>query len=105
MQFPLVASALLASHLAAAVGLDCKHIVIDKTEFDLGELEGPHSVFQLLETATGTKNTTFTVDVCGALGRSGGKHKDEECPNGSWSESRRLPMLCISTHITDSLRT
>ncbi|KAI9713341.1 MAG: hypothetical protein M1828_001434 [Chrysothrix sp. TS-e1954] len=51
--------------LVNSVNLDCNHIRVDKVDFDLNALKGPHSVYQVEKTGTGeTRNRTFTFDLC-----------------------------------------
>ncbi|KAG9256254.1 autophagy-related protein 27 [Emericellopsis atlantica] len=65
--------------------LRCENVRIDGHSFDLSELGGPHSVVtsrweSLAETHF---NTTYTVDICQPLKKSGKSKKGEECPNGT----------------------
>ena len=75
----------LAPIVSAAGGLACEKIRVDGVNFDLSKLGGPHSVVtsrwdSLAETH---HNTTYTVDVCKPLKKSGKSKKGEECPNGT----------------------
>lgn len=65
--------------------LDCKKIVIEGQKFDLSKLGGPHSVVtsKWEDLAQTHFNTTYTVDVCQPLKKSGKSKKGEECPNGT----------------------
>jgi len=76
---------LLGFHPSAvnSVTFDCKQVVIGDVKLDLSPLTGPHSVSMLQRTPTAIKNTTFTLDICKPLYKSGDKPKSAECPNGS----------------------
>lgn len=88
MQLPqasgLLVPLLLAASPASAM-LDCKKIVIEGQKFDLSKLGGPHSVVtsRFEDLAQTHFNTTYTVDVCQPLKKSGKSEKSEECPNGT----------------------
>lgn len=88
MQLPqasgLMLPLLLGASSASAM-LDCKKIVIDEHKFDLGKLGGPHSVVtsKWEDLAQTHWNTTYTVDICQPLKKSGKSKKGEECPNGT----------------------
>lgn len=69
-----------------ALTFDCNQVVIGDNKFDLSKLGGPHSVFWTQRTPTAVKNTTFTIDICKPLYKSGDKPKTAECPNGSRGE-------------------
>ncbi|KAF4121676.1 autophagy-related protein 27 [Geosmithia morbida] len=76
---------LAASSTAAAGNLQCEKIIVDGQLFDLSKLGGPHSVVtsrweSLAETHF---NTTYTVDICKPLKKSGGDKKGDQCPNGT----------------------
>lgn len=65
--------------------LTCENVLIDKHKFDLSKLGGPHSVVtsrwnSLAETHT---NTTYTLDICQPLKKTGKSKKTEQCPNGT----------------------
>merc|ERR1712000_711808 len=62
-----------------------KKIVIEGQKFDLSKLGGPHSVVtsRFEDLAQTHFNTTYTVDVCQPLKKSGKSEKSEECPNGT----------------------
>ncbi|KAM5343094.1 hypothetical protein ACJ41O_014060 [Fusarium nematophilum] len=72
--------------------LDCKNIRVDGHTFDLSKLEGPHSVVttKFQPNPPEHKNTTYTLDICKPLKKSGGP-KTEECPNGT--------RVCAITHV------
>jgi hypothetical protein len=90
---PIISSCKLASLALLLLGLhpsavnsvtfDCKQVVIGDVKLDLSPLTGPHSVSMLQRTPTAIKNTTFTIDICKPLYKSGDKPKSAECPNGS----------------------
>ncbi|KAI5860351.1 autophagy-related protein 27 [Durotheca rogersii] len=74
---------LLLAPLPVAAQFQCEHIVVDKQAFDLSKLGGPHSVVVTSHIPGGSPhNTTYTVDICGVLRKSGDK-KEEKCPDNS----------------------
>lgn len=81
MQIRLLA-ALLAAH-ASAVMLNCDHVRVDKHDFNLEKLGGPHSVVTTLRQPPSHSNTSYTVDICKPLKRKGEVPKGEECPSGT----------------------
>lgn len=86
---PPRSSALLLSFLLApmhaASMLSCDKIRVDGYNFDLSPLGGPHSVVtSRFESSTDAhQNTTYTVDICQPLKKSGKAKSKEECPNGT----------------------
>ena len=74
---------LLIPSLAIAISLDCKDVRVDGVSFNFKPLGGPHSLYRIKEQSNGFKNTTFTLDICQALGKQKGVPEGEECPNGS----------------------
>ncbi|KAM0249174.1 hypothetical protein ACHAQJ_009154 [Trichoderma viride] len=80
----LLLSFLLAPVHAAAM-LSCDKIRVDGHNFDLSPLGGPHSVVtSRFESSTDAhQNTTYTVDICQPLKKSGKAKSKEECPNGT----------------------
>ncbi|KAH0523202.1 hypothetical protein TsFJ059_008245 [Trichoderma semiorbis] len=81
----LLLSLLLAAPVHAATMLSCNKILVDGHNFDLSPLGGPHSVVtSRFESSTGAhSNTTYTVDICQPLKKSGKAKSKEECPNGT----------------------
>ncbi|PGH28237.1 hypothetical protein AJ80_00128 [Polytolypa hystricis UAMH7299] len=67
---------LLAPTLSASITLDCSHIRVDGTSWNLKALGGPHSVSHIVENALDTTNTTYTLDLCKPL-------KETECKTGT----------------------
>ncbi|KAI9730060.1 MAG: hypothetical protein M1834_006052 [Cirrosporium novae-zelandiae] len=70
--------------LVSGYNLDCKKVLVDKTNWDFSKLGGPHSVLYSQPHWPTTKNTTFTLDICNPLQRS--KNKEErkkECASGT----------------------
>lgn len=61
----------------------CDHIQAGGQKFDLSALGGPHSVVMSHSIRGAAINTTYTVDICRALKKSGDAKKEEQCPNGS----------------------
>ncbi|KAM0480322.1 hypothetical protein ACHAPX_004153 [Trichoderma viride] len=86
---PPRSSALLLSFLLAplnaAAMLSCNKIRVDEHNFDLSPLGGPHSVVtSRFEASTNAHyNTTWTVDICQPLKKSGKAKTKDECPNGT----------------------
>lgn len=76
---------LLAPIASAAGSLSCENVRAGGVSFDLSKLGGPHSVVtSKWESISEThKNTTYTVDICKPLKKSGKAKKNEECPNGT----------------------
>ncbi|KAK5997784.1 Autophagy-related protein 27 [Cladobotryum mycophilum] len=76
---------LLLAPLQASAMLDCKKVRVDGHNFDLSALGGPHSVVtSRFEPSTNAhQNTTYTVDICQPLKKSGKSKNTEECPNGT----------------------
>ena len=65
--------------------LVCSQVVTGDYKFEFSKLGGPHSVVttqfeSIPETHT---NTTYTLDPCDTLKKSGKEKKTEECPNGT----------------------
>ncbi|KAL7623618.1 type II membrane protein [Parahypoxylon ruwenzoriense] len=78
----LILSLLLAP-LPTEGMFSCDHVVADKQRFDLSKLGGPHSIVTSRLVGDSAHNTTYTVDICRPLRKSGDAKKDEQCPNGS----------------------
>ncbi|CAI4211863.1 unnamed protein product [Parascedosporium putredinis] len=88
MQIPRLAraDALLLSVLLATPAtsmLYCDNILVDGYGFNLEKLGGPHSVVTTLREPPSYSNTTYTVDICKPLKKSGDAPKNEQCPNGT----------------------
>ncbi|KAG6161675.1 hypothetical protein E4U22_007316 [Claviceps purpurea] len=88
MHPPSVVAVLLPAMLAPLPSLallHCENILIDGYKFNLEKLKGPHSVVtSKYDSMTHTyHNTTYTLDVCGPLKKSGKSKSKEECPNGT----------------------
>ncbi|CAF3478966.1 type II membrane protein [Fusarium graminearum] len=85
---------LLAAPVFSAETLDCGKIRADGHTFDLSKLGGPHSVVttRYKPNPAGHYNTTYTLDVCKPLKKSGGSKS--ECPNGT--------RVCAITHLLKS---
>ena len=80
---PLSSVILLIPSLAIAISLDCTDVRVDGVSFNFKPLGGPHSLYRIKEQHNGIINTTFTLDICQALGKQKGVPEGEECPNGS----------------------
>ncbi|KAM3067343.1 type II membrane protein [Clarireedia jacksonii] len=90
-------AAILATILFPLLGtasgnFDCKNIVIDGRTFNLGALDGPHSVLHSVEDYVGEEgkgwtNTTYTIDICKAIVKKG----FHQCPGGT--------RVCGITHV------
>ncbi|KAK0386373.1 hypothetical protein NLU13_6210 [Sarocladium strictum] len=89
----LLISLLLVAAPSQQAGLDCEKIRVDGHTFNLKPLGGPHSVVtSRWEPSSETHfNTTYTVDICQPLKKSGKAKKTEECPNGT--------RACAITHM------
>lgn len=83
---------LLVAPVFGASTLTCENIRADGHTFDLSKLKGPHSVVTTRFEASPPEhyNTTYTLDICGPLKKSGKGSKDEECPNGTRGMSSSL---------------
>src|SRR5687767_3851929 len=88
----LFISLLLAAAPSHQAGLDCEKIRVDGHTFNLKPLSGPHSVVtSRWEPSSETHfNTTYTLDICQPLKKSGKAKKTEECPNGTHGKLYRL---------------
>jgi hypothetical protein len=72
---------------AAAGNIDCNHIRVDTTSFDLSKLGGPKSVMHSWNKGENSyQNTTYTIDICKPLGKANNIPADEQCPNGTRGE-------------------
>lgn len=70
--FPLLA--------AAAGGITCDKIVIDKTHhWNLEKLGGPRSVLHSEDRGVSYRNTTYTIDICKPLRRK----SSQTCPGNT----------------------
>jgi hypothetical protein len=65
--------------LIVAINLKCSKIVTDGKEWDLSKLGGPRSVMDSYETPPSWHNTTYTIDICESLKRSGDVPKRYKC--------------------------
>lgn len=85
MHRPQLASLLLLAPIPGLAMLSCENVLIDGHSFDLSKLGGPHSVVtsQWEGLAESHLNTTYTVDICAPLKKSGKSKKTEQCPNGT----------------------
>ncbi len=79
----LLYSILFPALIAAVGNLDCGNIVTDGKPWDLSKLGGPRSVMTSHETPPTIHNTTYTIDICRPLKRSGEVEKGYECPGGT----------------------
>lgn len=79
---------LLLAPLPGSAMLDCKKIVVDDHKFNLDKLGGPHSVVTTQWNAIAEThiNTTYTLDICNTLKKSGDAPKSEQCPMGTRGE-------------------
>ena len=88
MHPPRLSAAVLAALLAPLPGsalLQCDKMVVEGHKFDLSKLGGPHSVVTSAfrsDTQEYT-NTTYTLDICKQLKKSGGDKSDAKCPTGT----------------------
>lgn len=72
--------------IAAVSDLDCSKIVTDEKIWDFSKIGGPRSVMESHETPPTVVNTTYTIDICKDLKRSGDVKEGEECPRGTQGE-------------------
>ena len=82
----LLRTSLAAAAAAAAVGataqFDCEKIPLGDSVFNLGALEGVHSVVTTRDTGSVNVTTSYSVDLCGFLG--GSEHvSGKQCPGSS----------------------
>lgn len=84
-QLSAFALSLLLAPLPSWALLNCENIRIDDHSFDLSKLGGPHSVVTSRYDSLPDvhHNTTYTLDICKPLKKSGKGKKTEECPNGT----------------------
>lgn len=73
----------LLPSLAFGINLDCKHVRVETTDFDLSELGGPRSVLHSVDQGLSFKNTTFTIDICKGLQRKKDVPREHQCPDGT----------------------
>jgi len=71
----------LLPYLAASTGIDCSHARADGMKWDLSPLGDPKSVVWSRKHPPAYTDTTFTIDICQRLIKTG--PKGEDCPNGS----------------------
>lgn len=98
-QLPGLLSSLLLASLPVQA-YDCKKLRVDGHTFDLGSLGGPHSVVTTRweSSAQAHFNTTYTVDICKPLKKSGKAKKKEECPNGTRGKTYRTQERSSDKH-------
>lgn len=89
---------LLLPSIVAAISIDCGNIRVEQKSFNIEQLEGPHSLYKVLEHPNNIKNTTFTFDICRPLKKTKGVPKDEDCPNGSRGKLN-LHAIVIAEHL------
>lgn len=84
---------LLVAPVYGANSFACEKISVGGHNFDLSKLGGPHSVVTTRFEASPPEhyNTTYTLDICKPLKKSGKGSKDEQCPDGT--------RVCGITHL------
>ena len=83
--FSMLALPLILSNLVSAVSLDCYHIRINSTKFDLSKLGGPHHILIRDDSKTPSiTNTTWTVDICQPLKKIKDIPAADQCPSGTY---------------------
>jgi hypothetical protein len=90
-----IMSTILFPLLSAAAGsYPCDRIRVDKTDFNLSKLGGARSIMHHYE----NHNTTYTVDICKALGKVKEAPADEQCPNGTQGMLRHsyVPLMMVA---------
>lgn len=79
----LAAASLFSSLVAATVNFDCRDIVSQKVQWDLGELAGPRMVHWVRDIEPATHNFTFTLDICKPLRKHVDTSPHNECPGNT----------------------
>lgn len=81
-------SLLLATRAVAAAASNswCDRVIVDGRQYNLAKLGGPHSVVVSNPTGATLHNTTYTLDICKPLVKSGDAPKEEKCPDGTRSK-------------------
>src|ERR1700722_2707448 len=82
----LLSSMLFPTLIVAVGNLDCSKIVTGEKVWDFSQIGGPRSVMDPHETPPTWHNTTYTIDICTYLKRSGNVPKNEKCPGGTRGE-------------------
>jgi autophagy-related protein 27 len=82
----LLSSMLFPTLIVAVDNFDCSKIATDGKMWDLSKIGGPLSVMDHRETPPTWQNTTYTIDICKDLKRSGNVQKGYECPGGTRGE-------------------
>ena len=77
----------LLPHLTAGTSIDCTHARADGMKWNLEPLGGPKSVVWSRKHPPTYTDTTFTIDICQNLVKTG--PKGEECPIGT----QGMPMI------------
>jgi hypothetical protein len=97
---------LLPTLIAAFGNLDCSNIVTDGKIWDFSKIGGPRSVMESHETPPTLVNTTYTIDICRYLKRSGDVKKGEKCPGGTRGKLRlhNLRHNRLQTFITQTYK-
>jgi len=82
-----ILSTLLFPLLTAGINLACDYIKQDDAVWEFKSLGGPKSVMHSVDNGLSWTNTTYTIDICQPLKRSGNRKKpvdeDDECPFGT----------------------
>lgn len=74
---------LLLPAAISAVTLDCKHIRVDKQDFNFEALGGPKDVHNQIRHPLFISNTTYTIDICDKLKRDSDIETKYQCPQGT----------------------
>lgn len=103
-----ILSTIIFPLLAAATGnIDCGHVLVDDTLFNLKELGGARSVIHSVDQGPSFTNTTYTIDICRPLGKAKHVNAEDQCPNGTRRRSPRPTAYHATSRDvlrTDSLR-
>lgn len=87
MAATFTAALLLLQKTASAADLpsmlDCSKLIVDNAKFDFSPLKGPHTITTSEFHPPTFSNTTYTLDLCAYLKRSGEVKRGDECPNGT----------------------
>ncbi|KAI1257337.1 hypothetical protein MGN70_000377 [Eutypa lata] len=76
-------SLLLLLPQAVTAQFACNNVVADKQKYNFKALDGAHSVVISKDEGASYLNTTYTVDICRPLKKTGDVPKHQQCPNGS----------------------
>jgi hypothetical protein len=73
----------LPSLIQASPSFICSNVTAQNAQWDLKELGGHRAVHWIRDEEPVTKDTTFTIDICKAIGVKKGIPKEDQCPGGT----------------------